>query len=463
MKPYPEWSPALWLIFLVAATCGLYADPRSLQPGSHLLVDDFLIASSSNVVRRPVTLERTALSEAPVITSEQHQSFQPFFTILRDAASGRFRIWYGIPSEDFSHVRSRIAYMESDDGIHWTNAHRILEVGPIQFGSSVIDSGTRFLEAERRYKLAWHMDNGLKMATSPDGLKWKPLTANVLIPHSHDINGIFFDPLRNRTVAILSFFETGPTWNGQRRITKQSTTTNLHDWTEPKPILTPDARDKGDTQFYAMDGFLTRGDLMLGMVKVLRDDLKADNPPAPPEAYGIGYTTVAWTRDGINWNRERIPFLDRNPTKGTWDHAHAWIDEQVPVGDEVYLYYAGYKSGHKVNRFQERQIGLIKMKRDRYVGYQAIDRGTLQTKPLLLKGERLFVNATATGGQLRVQLLTPEGKTIRGFTAEDCVPIRSDSVAAAVEWKNSRKAFPAEPVLLQFLLDKATLFAMELR
>ena len=34
------------------------------------------------------------------------------------------------------------------------------------------------------------------------------------------------------------------------------------------------------------------------MVKVLRDDLKADSPPDPPDAYGIGYTTLAWSQDG---------------------------------------------------------------------------------------------------------------------------------------------------------------------
>ena len=116
------------------------------------------------------------------------------------------------------------------------------------------------------------------------------------------------------------------------------------------------------------------------MVKVLRDDLKADQPPEPRDAYGIGYTTLAWTRDGEHWTRDREKFFDRHPQHGAWDHAHAWIDEQVPVGDEVYLYYGGYKSGHKVNRFEERQIGLVKMKRDRYVAREAgADGGSFRT------------------------------------------------------------------------------------
>ena len=53
--------------------------------------------------------------------------------------------------------------------------------------------------------------------------------------------------------------------------------------------------------------------------------------------YGIGYTTLAWSHDGEHWVRDREPFFDRSSQRGAWDRAHAWIDEQVPVGDEVYL------------------------------------------------------------------------------------------------------------------------------
>ncbi|MDB6028194.1 MAG: hypothetical protein JWM68_4417, partial [Verrucomicrobiales bacterium] len=245
------------------------------------------------------------------------------------------------------------------------------------------------------------------------------------------------------------------------RITKQSVSTNLLNWSDPQTILIPDAKDEGETQFYAMDGFLTRGDLTIGMVKVLRDDLKADHPPQPPDAYGIGYTTIAWTRNGTDWTRGRTPFLDRNLKPGAWDHSHAWIDEQVPVGDEVYLYYAGYKSGHKVSRFHERQIGLIKMKRDRYVGREAIGAGDLRTPPVVLSAKKLFVNADASHGELRVQLLTPEGKPIKGFAARDCQPVHGDGVKSSVTWKNAPGDLPKNAIL-EFLLQDAVLFGFEL-
>jgi hypothetical protein len=438
------------------------ANAVALPLGPHLFIDDYLVASASNVVRRPVTLVREALSAAPILTSEKYQTFQPFFTVLRDPATGTFRMWYGIPSEDFSHVRSRIAYIESPDGIHWTNAPRILDIGPIQFGSSVIDEGPGFSPPDRRYKLGWYMDNGLRIATSADGLAWTHLTNGIVLAHNHDINGIFYDTLRSRYTAIVSFHVPGPNWTGNRRITKQSFSQNLLNWSEPSPVLTPDARDEGETQFYAMDGFLTRGNLLLGMVKVLRDDLKADNPPEPPDAYGIGYTTLAWTRDGQQWTRERVPLLDRNARKGTWDHAHAWVDEQVPVGEEVYVYYAGYQSGHKVNRFKERQIGLIKMKRDRYVAREAKGEGVLRTPPVVLAGRSLSINADADGGEVRVQILTAEGKPIRGLSFHECKAVREDSIHAPVRWRRSIREVGGQPVVLEFKLTNAALYGFEL-
>ena len=122
--------------------------------------------------------------------------------------------------------------------------------------------------------------------------------------------------------------------------------TDLLQWTQPHHVLVPDySIDEGELQFYALDGYLQRGGLTLGMVKVLRDDLKADTPPDPPDAYGVGYTTLAWSRDGETWMRDPEPFFQPDPQQGAWDHAHAWIDEQLPVGDEVYLYYGGYARG----------------------------------------------------------------------------------------------------------------------
>jgi hypothetical protein len=173
---------------------------------------------------------------------------------------------------------------------------------------------------------------------------------------------------------------------------------------------------------------------------------------------------VAWTRDGENWIRESVPLFDRDHTPGSWDHAHAWIDSQLMVGDEVYLYYGGYKRGHKENRLEERQVGLVKMKRDRYIAREAgQEPGSLRTPLVILQGKTLTANVEPVGGgEVRMQLLA-DGQPIRGFTFDDCQPIAADSVAAKVQWKGDLANWSGKPVQMEFSLKNARIYGFDLR
>jgi hypothetical protein len=240
----------------------------------------------------------------------------------------------------------------------------------------------------------------------------------------------------------------------------QSTSTDLIHWTEPRYIITPDEKDEGETQFYCMGGVIARGDLLVGMVRVLRDDLPAD--PGGPVA-GIGYTTLVWSRDGVHWERDRTPFLDRGEP-GTWDHAMSWIDCQLPVGEEVFLYYGGYARGHKVERFTERQIGLARMRRDRYVARESGDAaGVLRTRVVTLDAKMMTLNADARRGEIRVRITDPAGKPLAGYTFADCAPITGDSLAAPVKWRHPISRLRGRLVRIEFRLRQACLFALNLK
>jgi len=211
-----------------------------------------------------------------------------------------------------------------------------------------------------------------------------------------------------------------------------------------------------------MDGFLARGDLMIGMVKVLRDDLKADEPPNPPDAYGTGYTALAWSRDGEHWVRDLEPYFERDMDPKAWDHSHAWIDEQVPVKDKVYLYYGGYAHGHKVNRFEERQIGLVTIKKDRYVfrGSNA-KTGSLRTPLLSLDATNLRVNVVADG-PLKIRVLDEAGVPVPGFDFSDMTPIQGDYLEAPVKWKRPLAELKGKPLRLEFELITGGIYAFYL-
>lgn len=438
------------------------AEPLSLAVGPHLFIDDYLVDQTDGITRRVNRPLRDPDIPNPIITGREDRNYQPFLTVLRDPETGVFRIWYGAYGESPDGVTSHIGYMESDDGIHWKRPARQLEdPAPIQFGSSVIDDGPEYPDPSRRYKLGWWKDGGLKIATSPDGITWTPLAPYVVLKHNHDITNIIRDPLRDRYVATVSVYTTGEGWTGNRRITLQSESADLLHWSKPWLIIRPRPEvDPGETQFYAMNGHLFRGNLWIGLVKVLRDELKA--PGTPEGAFGVGHSALAWTRDGKHWVRDTEPFFEPDPDPAAWDHAHAWLDWQLPVGDEVFIYYGGYKSGHKMNRYEERQIGLVRMKRDRYVAREARgESGTLRTPLVVLEGESITLNARADG-EIRVRVLGADGQTLDGFGLDDCAPITGDSVAHPVTWRRVSRIPQGQPVRLEFRLTDAELYAFDL-
>ncbi len=425
--------------------------------------------SSRNVTRKPITLRRDPAIPNPLITGAKNngdRNFQPWLSCLRDPATGRFRFWYNIGVDP---ATSLLGYLESDDGIRWQRPPRQLaKPDNIVFGAAVIDEGADFPVAAERFKMAFFAKAGrVEIWSSPDGFDWKFLAAG---PRpTNDIVNLARDTARHRyivthgTPAVKADGYVGlAPKGGIRRMIGQSVSQDLKRWTPVRRIIMPGNKDEGITEYYGMGGLRNRGELIVGMIKVLRDDLPC-NPGGRKE--GIGYTTVAWTHDGENWLRERVPLLDRDHAPDSWDHSHAWVDVQLPVGDEVFLYYGGYKRGHKINRFEERQVGLVKMKRDRYVAREAGDEpGRLVTPPVILAAERMRLNfEPAARGEARVQVTEADGRPIEGFRFEDCRPVTADAVAAPVEWKRPLGELKGRPVRLEFSFRLARLYEFDLQ
>jgi hypothetical protein len=437
--------------------------PIALGKGPHLLLDDYLIEKSSGLERtiHPPRRERAG----PVVTSTKDGNWQPYLTVLRDPKSKRFRIWY----DAFVKGRTHLGYLESRDGIHWERPHRILaDPAPIIFGASILDEGPGFADPDRRYRLVW-WNRGMWLAHSADGLRWQASRKGPVLRGINDILCLNWDPLRKRYLAIFGMPSRkedgykGRTPNapeGYRRCVGQSVSKDALHWSKPRRIFKPEPRDVGITEFYSVGGVLARGDLLVGLLKVLRDDLPAD---PKGKVAGIGYTVLVWSRDGETWQRDRQPFFDRNHDKGTWDHAMVWVDCQLPVGDEVFLYYGGYARGHKVERFTERQIGQVCIRRDRYVSRQAGKAGgTLRTRLVTLDGKALALNVDASKGKVLVQVVGPDDKPLPGMSYADCAPIIGDHLGVPVRWKQPVAALRGKPVRLEFSLRQAHLFAFAL-
>jgi len=472
------------LVVVVAAAQGampLAAAPVRLGPGPHLFIDDYLIEESEGLKRtthQPEKLPASVLKKG----EPRHQKPLFFMTVEFDAKAGTFQAWYnvlnhGLPPEL---VRS-YAYAESKDGINWSRPelglvsvncstrNNLIATPPSNFGLFLVDDGPGGADPARRFKMAFFR-GGLAVAFSPDGRRFTAHPGNPVIrqnasnikPYApgyenaiSDIIDGCWDPLKKEYLLGCKIERGGyprkPHYHaeGWRRCVAMSTSKDIIKWEQPRLIVTPDPNN-GIEEFYGFKPTL-RGDLYLGFLRVLRDDLPADEDGP---VNGIGWTELLTSRDGRSWTRHPAKFLDRNRSAGSWDHAMAWLADCVTVGDKDYIYYGGYSAGHKVG---DRQIGLALLRKNGFVSRDAgNEKGTLRTPAVLLMGKALTVNARVKG-MLRVRLTGHDGAALPGFDWVEISRASGDSVAHTIAWTGDLASLCEKPVRIEFELKQAEL------
>jgi hypothetical protein len=89
------------------------------------------------------------------------------------------------------------------------------------------------------------------------------------------------------------------------------------------------------------------------------------------------------------------------------------------------------------------------------------DGGRVTTKPFVVRGAELRVNAKADFGSLAAELLDVNAKPISGFTRDKCQPMTVDSIEHTMAWRGgpSLAALRARPIQLRFYLKNARLYS----
>jgi hypothetical protein len=462
-----------------------FAPPSSLRPGKgvvrlgkgpHLFLDDYLVDNSRELTLTLHRPERMAgvgrLSNCSAV-------------VIPDAQTGAFRSLLGT------------SVSESRDGLTFGEPVQMtgLSEGPhpvMYYASSVTDEGPAATDPARRFKIlyfpeTWNKQqvlqkgycDGVCAAFSPDCIHWTQYAGNPVAlylragsPGSEvtmsDINDVFYDPatgLYVHTYKTYSLPGENPElanyrddrWNyqnievsGFRRLVGLATSRDYVHWREPQRIVVPDDGDEGETQFYGMT-VITRGDLRIGNLRVLRDDV----------GDGIGWTQLAFSRDLYHWTRFREPFFDRTQDPGAWDHDFGicWLFSTIVTGDKMLLYYRA-KPGHKVT--EGAGAGVATLRVDGWVSRDAgPTRGFLRTPLVTLNAGKMTVNAKVEG-ELRVRILNEAGKPVPGFDWKDCSTIRGDAVSHPVRWRGRLASLQGKPVALEFALRRAQLYGFEL-
>ena len=457
---------------------GSPANAVSLSLGPNLFLDDYLIIESKGLKR--TTHQPKKLAD-PVI----REGMALFYVkILYDSDLGCYRMWYNNfkPTLGYS-------YAESDDGIKWrlpklglakvAGARNYIDAPKGQWSLFMVDEGSDFADPSRRYKMAYfRVKEGMKVAFSADGMHFKPYKGNPVLREyvpdipkdspgsclTSDVIEGCWDPIKKEYLVACKIWQNGfpgkPAYadEGCRRVVGITTSKDFIKWEKSRVVVLPDPKN-GLEEFYAFKP-MVRGNLYIGFLRVLRDDLGA-TPGGPVQ--GIGWTELLTSRDGRNWTRYQDKFLDRDPREGQWDHAMAWYGDCITVGDKEYVYYGGYRGGHKVrDNPGDRSLGMAFLRKNGFVSRDAgDDGGSLKTPPAVLPGSNLTVNANVRK-EMKVRLIDQQGNAIDGFDWADCKTVSGDSLSHRVEWQGNPALPMDRPVSLEFSLRNAEFYGFDL-
>lgn len=464
----------------------------NLEQGRHLFIDDTIVAQADGLkssLHQPVKLGHPILEG----TGSGDNNFQPYATVLYDEERRRFRIWYD--SRKNKEAGVFLSYAESVDGIKWEKPYR--ELFQLHgFGSCVVDDGPAAVDPARRYKMIyWELGRpdrryydgaaaGIGVAFSPDGLNWDRHQPHPVLPdlwphsvkgdpdgggsirwreYAADIVHATWDPIRNIYVAYVKswtwppdeFGYVSPTSDGMgRRLASMTTSPDFVHWSRPVRCFVPQPDDFGSIEFYACRA-KPRGNQMISFTCILNEEVTGTG------GRGIGYTVLAVSNDLVHWNRMKEPWLPHSPENPEApDHAVAWVADVITVGDEEFIYYGGYSSGHK--NFDDRTINLARLRKDGFLSRDAgREGGRLLTNVLRMNGGELTVNANVAG-VLRLRVLDPSGKPLSGFGEGETEPIRGDATDHAVRAMGDLASLAGKPVRLEFFLREAELYGFEL-
>ena len=215
-------------------------------------------------------------------------------------------------------------------------------------------------------------------------------------------------------------------------------------------VLYPDKHDAPDAQFYGHYVF-GHASQYLGWLELYR--------PGPGT---IDFQLVS-SRDGQNWGRvaDRGVFVPRGP-KGAFDQTMILIPGGPPIqhDNKLWVYYEGSKLHHEDRGPERASIGLAHARVDGFVAVEAGKKeGKLVTKPVVLKTGRLFINAEAAKGSIRVAVTNPDGSPLPGFEVAKALPVTVDSITAPVSWQGDPTLPAGKPFRLVFHIRSARLYS----
>jgi hypothetical protein len=482
-------TSAIIAVALLAAVClpgsvtVIGATPVPIGSQKQLFIDKHIIADTHGVF--PVLNQPTKYKNNPVLELKPTQPVggQELIiaqgSVIYDEEEKLFKMWY--EGATYHWQNNVIAYAYSKDGIRWT----LPKLGIIQYNGSkdnniVVHTGKGEMapgafkdphekDPDKRYKMLYFArGNGSPIAAgfSPDGIHWTSVTKGSLIPDGDSLHPVLWDPKLQKYVAHSRFNAQTP--NGLERQVLQNESDDFLNWSRYGIIMKADEADPPcHRQFYDMS-WMIYDDVYVGFMSVYH--VTESETALPTESWDDHVDVqLVFSRDNRNWVRagNRQTFIPNSQRPGEYDHGVIYtMHRPMVVDDEIWIYYAAYSGLHWATRRNEIQggtVALAKLRLDGFVSMNTGATGTLTTRPLVMSGDQLSINADAQFGSIRVEILDADGKPIAGFTKDDAVPADKDAIRQTVRWKQGTDVRPlaGKTISLRFYLDRCRLFAFQ--
>lgn len=496
-------SPLAALLLLLLFVSAASPDPAAAQVGllpeepveigttPQFLLDGYIVDNHFALkYKREAVVRRfhppAKFAGNPVIAGEGG-----YPAVVRDAQDGTFRMWYQTSVPRFAADGERrgsryaIAYAESPDGIHWkrpklgliewkgTKENNVVWrgiTGDRSSGPCILDLPPKDRRGFR-YELAYRTSgagreySGIRIVGSNDGIHWdKSSDRRIAHLHSDTLNSIVYDPRGKEYLMFCRAKHIYRTFRGaiidtgaSRRVARMSSKTLWDEWeSQPQNILIPDELDAArDFNFYYGMPVHYHAGIFWGFLWTFKM-----NTEIVPE--------LAFSRDGVNFHRlpgnpetlKRPRLIDLGE-EGAWDDGMVltgtgWVE----VGDEWRIYYSGWDGPHGGPEKRIPGIGFARCPRERLISLRGPrGGGVIITRQIKWPGGKLFVNAAAADGELKVRVSDANRKVLPGFDYADCVPLTADSLSHEVQWQQPTiQSLAGQTIRLEFYLRDADLF-----
>ncbi|WP_284639274.1 hypothetical protein [Paenibacillus silviterrae] len=391
----------------------------------------------------------------PILRPELPHEFKRahyYGTALFDEDEQVYKTWYSSHyygpaiGEADPKAYSYLNYAYSKDGIHFIKpkldvvpgTNIVLDNEEKTHGPSILlDYAEK--DPSLRFKLAmspYTKGCSIFLYGSPDGIHWKPIFANPVIEVVSDCHiGFYHDP--NTGLYRLSFRTRCP----DRRVWI-SESSDLAEWSKPVLAMEPDQLDPCETQFYGMQ-MTPYGPYTMGLLSMYNTyDYRTD--PKYNKMAGSMDIQLAYSRDGHCWHRcmqgQKLIALG---AEGDWDAGCVMPSSNIIYkADRMEFYYSAVPFDHSgFGRIPYEEIaleciGLATLRPDGFVYLQATrDWCELMTRPFAIEDARLYLNAAATEGSVKVEICDTTGHAIEGFSFDDCIPVTENNQAVQVKWR----------------------------